>query len=74
MKLVWENERATVQAPKKLRSAWPDSPDANRQRELKHTHIYNVGVFKVPEDIRAWCEQERVNRSVSDFAAWLETL
>ena len=74
MKLVWDNGSATVQAPTKLRSGWPDTPDENRQRELRHTHIYHVGVFKAPDNIRAWCEQERVKRSVADFEAWLETL
>ena len=74
MKLVWDNGSATVQAPKKMRSGFPSAPDTNKQRELRHNHIYHVGAFQVPDDIRAWCEQERVKRSVSDFEAWLKTL
>ena len=45
MKLVWENDRATVQAPKKLRSAFQPSPNADRASFNRFYSIGKVGAW-----------------------------
>ena len=52
MKLVWENGGATVQAPKKLRSAWPNSPDTDRGNFNRIYSIGTVGAWQMQADIQ----------------------
>ena len=64
MKLVWENERATVQAPKKLRSAFPHSLDPDRSSFNRHYHIGALGAWQIQADIQA--EQEKQQQKKRD--------
>ena len=57
MKLVWENGGATVQAPKNLRSAWPNSPNQERDN---HNRLHHIGRFG------AWAIQEQLEQDKRD--------
>jgi len=73
MKLVWENGSATVQAPKKLRSAFQRSPDADRANFGRSYHIGTVGAWQIQADIEAYQESKRQDK-IRGFMDWLDTV
>ena len=73
MKLVWENERATVQAPKKLRSAFPHAPDPDRSSFNRHYHIGAMGAWQIQADIQAEQEKQQQKKRVG-VMEWLSSI
>tara|TARA_E500000318_G_scaffold111623_1_gene130935 strand:- start:2188 stop:2415 length:228 start_codon:yes stop_codon:yes gene_type:complete len=74
MKLVWENGGATVQAPKKLRSAWPNAPEENRGNFNRIYSIGTVGAWQIQADIKEHQEQQQQKKrdAVMDlFDGWI---
>lgn len=73
MKLVWENDRATVQAPKKLRSAFQPAPSDDRASFNRFYSIGKVGAWQMQADIKVHQEQEQQKKrdAVMDlFDGW----
>ena len=58
MKLVWENGGATVQAPKNLRSAWPNSPDTTRSDFGRMYNFGTMGVWQQQAMIKEYQEEK----------------
>tara|TARA_R110000823_G_scaffold311497_1_gene437199 strand:+ start:1820 stop:2047 length:228 start_codon:yes stop_codon:yes gene_type:complete len=73
MKLVWENERATVQAPKALRSAWPNSPNNDRDSFVSMYPIARLGAMEM-QRLAQKSEQEKAQKKRDNVMAWLDGL
>jgi len=73
MKLVYENDRPTVRAPKKMRSAFQQAPDADRVAFNRFYSIGAVGAWQMQADIQKHQEEQQQKRrdAVMD---WLNTL
>ena len=73
MKLVWENERATVQAPKALRSAWPNSPDIDRGNFMAMYPVCRVGAIEMQRQAQEYAEQ-KAQKKRDAVMSWLDTI
>jgi hypothetical protein len=70
MKLVWENDRATVQAPKKLRSAFQQAPSADRATFNRYYSIGKFGAWHMQADIAAYQAEQKQKK----FSAVMDLL
>ena len=59
MKVVWDNGSATVQAPKNLRSAWPNAPETDRGSFNRFYSIGKVGAWQMQADIKKHQEEQQ---------------
>lgn len=73
MKLVFENDRPTVRAPKKMRSGFPHSPDPDRQSFDRFYSIGTVGAWQMQADIQKHQEEQQQKRRDA-VMEWLDTL
>ena len=58
MKLVWENGDKAVEAPKKLRSAWPNSPDIDRGNFMAMYPVCRLGAMEMQRVAQEHLEQK----------------
>lgn len=59
MKLVWENGDKAVEAPKNLRSAWPNSPDIDRGNFMAMYPVCRLGAMEMQRVAQEHFEQKK---------------
>lgn len=59
MKLVWENGDKAVEAPKNLRSAWPNSPDIDRGNFMAMYPVCRLGAMEMQRVAQEHLEQKK---------------
>jgi hypothetical protein len=62
MKLVWDNGSATVEAPKKCRSGFPNAPSADRVDFNRFYHIGRFGAWQMQADIHSQLEEQKQSK------------